>query len=118
MVAELDIDFLAELLIDPGMVTEEPNTEVGKRALKIYHQFEDDPSKITFGMLQDTVSSASTQIGNPRPYLAHISNTAGILRSLVIQLGKLHPTLTLPHPDTAYAMGLVHDLNATFSNYA
>ncbi|MBN1645236.1 hypothetical protein JW851_04360, partial [Candidatus Woesearchaeota archaeon] len=85
----------------------------------IFHQFETDTTKITFGQLQDLVYSQGTQIGNPGNYLAHISNTAGILRSLVIVLDKIHKgQLKLPHPDIAYAIGLVHDLNATFSNYA
>ena len=115
-----DTEFLADLLIDPGMINgsvDECETEVGKKAIEIYQQFEHNPSIITFGDVQDLTLSQGSQIGQPGNYLGHINNTAGILRSLVIALEKIHPTLDLPHPDKAFAMGLIHDLNATFSDY-
>ena len=120
MSQKVDIEFLADLLVDPGIITGDSshcNTEVGKKAIEIYNQFETHPHKINFGQLQDLVSSEGSQIGNPGPYLAHLANTAGVLRSLVLQLGKVHPDLDLPTLERAYAMGLVHDLNATFSDY-
>ncbi len=110
------------LLIDSGMLsgnTQLCTTEVGKKALHIFRQFEADPTKIRFSDLQDLVYSEGTQIGQPGNYLSHVSNTGGILRSLVVQLEKIHQgRLKIPHPDVARSMGLSHDLNATFSNYA
>ena len=115
-----DTEFLAELLIDPGMMTGNPTqckTEVGKRALEIFQKFENCPERITFGDLQDLVSSEGSQIGNQGAYLSHIANTAGVFRSLVRTLEQIQSGLSLPDPDIAYATGLVHDLNATFSDY-
>lgn len=118
-----DVEFALDgLLIDSGIITGDPrecSTEVGKIALDIFRRFEIDLTKITFGDVQDLVYSQSTQIGNPGNYLAHIANTAGILRSLVRALEKIHKDrLIIPRPDAAYAIGLVHDLNATFSDYS
>ncbi|MBN1645154.1 hypothetical protein JW851_03910, partial [Candidatus Woesearchaeota archaeon] len=59
--AEIALD---GLLIDPGIITGNTQlciTEVGKRALDIFHQFETDTTKITFGQLQDLVYSQGTQ---------------------------------------------------------
>ncbi len=116
-----DSEFLGDLLVDSNMLTGEPGrctTEVGKRALDIYYQFEDKPEKIKFGDVQDLVISEGTQIGNARDYLAHVSNTGGVFRSMVKILEKTRPNLDLPHPDVAYVIGLIHDLNATYSDYA
>jgi hypothetical protein len=116
-----DTEFLAELLVDSGMIngdTRTCTTDVGKRAIEIYQQFEDNPRKITFGQIQDLTLEKGSQIGMKGPYLSHVQNTGGVFRSLVLLLGKIHPDLDLPHPDVAYAAGLIHDLNATFSDYA
>ena len=115
-----DSEFLAYLLVDPNIISGKPlqcKTEVGKRALDVYYQFEENPKKISFGDTQDLVYSEGSQISNPGKYLAHINSTGGILRSLIISLEKIHPSLNLPHPDVAYAVGLTHDLNAIFSDY-
>jgi hypothetical protein len=116
-----DTEFLADLLIDPNIINGELSqctAEVGKKALDIYYRFEENPTKITFGDIQDLVTSTDSQIGHPGPYLAHILNTGGVFRSLVKTLEKIHPTLKLPHPNVAFATGLIHDLNATFSDYS
>jgi hypothetical protein len=115
-----DTESLADLLVDPGMLTGNPaqcRTEVGKRAIDIYNQFDDDPAKVRFGHVQDLAVSEGTQIGNPGMYLAHILNTGGVFRSMVRVLERAQPEIALPHPDVAYATGLIHDLNATFSDY-
>jgi len=115
-----ETNFLGELFVDPGILSgdsDQCQTEVGKRAVDIYWRFETDPLSITFGDLQDLTTSEYSQIGNKGNFLKHISTTAGVFRSLTIALEKKNHQLVLPHPDFAYVMGLVHDLNATFSDY-
>ena len=53
-------EFLSDLFIDQGVISGEPSqcvTEVGKRALDIYYQFETKPGKITFEDLDKLVKS-------------------------------------------------------------
>jgi hypothetical protein len=107
-----------EGLVEDRILEGNPKTEVGKRAIDLYWKFEESPKKITFGDIQDVTYGSGTQIGNPGNYLSHVNNTAGIFRSLIIALEKTNCGLRLPHPDEAFAAGLVHDLNATFSNYS
>lgn len=116
-----DTEFLSELLVDSGMINgriSECETDLGKKAIEIYNQFEEDPRKISFGDVQDLTLFKKSQIGSPSDYLAHVVNTGGILRSLVLSLEKINQGLDLPHPDEAFAIGLIHDLNATFSDYS
>tara|TARA_Y100000310_G_scaffold167546_2_gene167407 strand:- start:46982 stop:47905 length:924 start_codon:yes stop_codon:yes gene_type:complete len=111
---------LRGLLVDSSMLSGDSaqcKTEVGKRALDIGYGFESNPRKITCGVMEMLTKSEGSQIGNPDNYLAHIFNTAGVFKGLVVALKEAHPDLDLPHPDVAHAMGLVHDLNATFSDY-
>ena len=115
-----DTEFLSELFIDPRMIngnTDECDTEVGKWAIDIYNKFENSSEIITLGDIKRLTLSKGSQIGDSDAYLAHVSNTAGIFKSLVISLEKINSNLDLPHPDVAFATGLIHDLNATFSDY-
>lgn len=112
---------LFPLLADPGIFTgrpEECTTEVGKRALEIYFNFEEQPQRIKGEDLKKLIESEGSQIGNKDDYFGHITKTAGVLKSLVEILGKKYSNLDLLDPGVAYATGLVHDLNVTFSNYA
>ena len=113
-------EFLSDLFIDQGVISGEPSqcvTEVGKRALDIYYQFETKPGKITFEDLDNLVKSKNSQISNPDRHLQHLKSAATLLKSIVKTLGSIYPDLDLPTPELAYATGLVHDLNATFSDY-
>ncbi len=112
---------LDELLIDSNILLGDPDKcklEVGKRALDIYYKFEEKPRAIKFDDVKKLAESKGSQIRKPEGYLGHVSCTAVKLANLVKILGEKHPRLKLPHPENAFAMGLVHDLNATFSDYA
>lgn len=113
-------EMLAELLVDEGLLSGEPescSTEVGKRALDTYNRFEYMPLDITEDDMVRLVESDGSQIRNKGAYLSHITNTAGVLKGIVNLLSKKYPELWLPHPDYAHSTGLVHDLNATISNF-
>ena len=59
-----------------------------------------------------------SQIRNKKDFFLHCVNVGRIFRSAVIQLQKKYSNaLDLPHPDEAFAFGVIHDLNATFSSW-
>lgn len=116
-----DTEFLAELLVDKGIGTgsaEQCKTEVGKRALDILWKFETFPKAISLEEISTLARSDKSQIGQPEQYLAHLAATADIFECMARTLHKKHPNLDLPGPESCYSAGLVHDLSATFSDYA
>ena len=57
------------------------------------------------------------EIQDKRRYVAHVINTAAILRDIVRILANTYPNIDLPTPGKAYAMGLIHDLSPAVSDY-
>ena len=111
---------LSPLLIDEGMLTsiDDCKVEVAKRAFELHLRLEDEPETITKEDVEKLVHSEGSQIGNKEPYLAHITNVGSILKDLVIKLNDRRSDLILPTPQEAYAIGLLHDISATYTDYS
>lgn len=112
---------LSDLLVDERLLSGnagECKTEVGKRTLELGFKFEQHPLSVTDADIERVVNSQYSQIPDKRRYIAHVTNTAAILRDIARILANTYPNIDLPTPGKAYATGLVHDLSAAVSDYA
>jgi hypothetical protein len=121
---QVDASFLEDYLIDPELLSWSPGPkalEVTKIAIEILDIAKNKPARLINifedKLLEKLINSKGSQIGNKDTYLSHIVHTSMIFGKMVETLLKLHPRIDLPPTLVAGGLGLIHDLNATYSDY-
>src|SRR3989338_3870674 len=115
-----DIQFLVPFLYDgENMVQRSPGSDASDLTKKVHHVFEimrDDPTRLRARDVAAVVYDTNSQLGKKDERMAHFQRVGAITRQLVLAL-SYETDLELPSPDTAYAMGVVHDLSNAFARY-
>ena len=101
------------------MVQRSPGSDASDLTKKVHHVFEimrDDPTRLRARDVAAVVYDTNSQLGKKDERMAHFQRVGAITRQLVLAL-SYETDLELPSPDTAYAMGVVHDLSNAFARY-
>ncbi|MEK6939163.1 MAG: hypothetical protein AABX31_00390 [Nanoarchaeota archaeon] len=115
-----NIQFLIPFLYDgENLVQRNPGSSASDLTKKVHHVFDvmrEKPYQLTARDVWAVVYDKNSQLGKKDERMAHFQRVGSITRQLVLAL-SYKTDLKLPSPDTAYAMGLVHDLSNAFARY-
>lgn len=117
---ELNAPFLADLVVDDGLLQWHPPasaSDLAKRVIDVFRVFQERPEAVTYEMVKGIVDEPNAQIQNRDAYMIHVENVGRLFRELSRRLLERVPDLDLPPPTEAYARGLMHDISAAYSDY-
>ncbi len=117
-IKEENIQFLEPFLVHPGLLHWDAGPKVPdlvKKVLEALNVMKENPSLVTPRLLSSVVYDKDSPLPEKERFMAHSVAVATITRDLVEKISGTYNDLSLPSPQHAYALGLLHDFSAAYS---